>query len=244
MTSVGLRPSLPASLLTTQRSSRSPSAKKELFYIRRTPRLPSTFPTGDPKGTKAKVTSRCSLQSPILGAPASAVKNPGEASRTSLTHHRPRDIPEPPRGQTRRQAQSSPAAPCGGASGDGGTHPSCGTPGGISSRRARRTPSPHPRPPPACAAWGQQDGLRPCLAAPRGDPGLGSCGTSPLSGLPSTIPHPLHTSTLQVGTAGKATWRRGALSRFCNDRSPGRKIRGRRGSLGCGDLRSRRGQIG
>lgn len=32
------------------------------------------------------------------------------------------------------------------------------------------------------------------------------------SRLPSTIPDPLHTSALQVGTAGKATWRRGALS--------------------------------
>lgn len=160
-----------------------------------------------------------------LGGSRSRVNSPGEASCTSLTHHRPRDIPEPPQGQTQPQGPSSPAVPCGGASGGGGTHLSCGTPGEISSRRVRHTPSPHPPLPPACAAWGEQDRLRHCLAAPWGDLELGSCSASPLSSLPSRIPHPLHTSTLQMGTAGKATWRRGPPKSFCKDKSPSQKIR-------------------
>lgn len=88
------------------------------------------------------------------GSPASALNSPGNPSCTppnpgsagTTTY-----VPGPPRGQTQLQVLPSPRAPCGGASGGGGRHLFCGTPGGTSSQRARRTPSPHPLPPPACA---------------------------------------------------------------------------------------------
>lgn len=122
--------------------------RNELFSSRRTPRLVSTFPTRNVRGLKPK-----SRPGVLCTSPASALNSPGRPRRTPPTQDDRCHVPGPPRGQTQLQAPSSPVAPCGGASGGGERRLSCGTPGGTSSQRARRTPSPRLPPPPACAAW-------------------------------------------------------------------------------------------
>lgn len=135
------------------------------------------------------------LNSP--GNPSCTPPNPGSAGTETY-------VPGPPRGQTQLQVLSSPRAPCGGASGGGGRHLFCGTPGGTSSQRARRTPSPHPLPPPACATRRTGQIQRP-LVGLQGVLGL----VPPAPFLASRIPHPPHTSTLQMGKPGRTAWRRG-----------------------------------
>lgn len=198
--------------------------------------MPPTFPTGNPKGTEAKGTSQFSIRSPILGAPASAPNSPGKASGTSPTQHGPSHIPAPPQGQTRLQAPSSPAAPCGGASGGGGTHPSCGTPGGISSQTARRTPSPRPLPPPACAARGEQDRLRHCSAAHRE-----TLGWAPAAPLPPAL-HDSRPAPHQRPPGGNS-WEGHLEEGGSEQQNRSQKIRRGKDSPGCGDPRSQRGQV-
>lgn len=112
----------------------------------------SLSPQATPQGPKPGWLANVPSETMTLGIPRLSHSSLGKASCTppKPSQMRP-NVPGPPRGQTQLQVRSFPVAPCGGASGGGGRHLSCGTPGGTSSQRERRTPSPRPQPLPACA---------------------------------------------------------------------------------------------
>lgn len=194
--------------------------EKELLYCRGTLTLAATLSTRSPEELKPQrlvnVPAKVLPWGPCL--PCMGPEQPWEPELhpTRPRPSRHRDIPGPPRGQTRLQVPSSPAAPCGGASGGGGRHLSCAVPGETSSRRARRTPSPRPLPPPACAVRGAQGRLR-GAGGLAGSPGLSSSCALPALHNPSPASH-------QHPPDGK-TWEGclegDALSSFCRHKSSG-----------------------
>lgn len=145
----------------TQSTSGSSSVKKEALLFKEDTQKAVHPPHMPPHGDQSQDGwPMLLLKAMTLEAPCLSHITLGKACYTppKPSQMQP-NVPGPPQGQTPLQVPSSPVAPCGGASGGGERHLSCGTPGGTSSQRERRIPSPRPQPLPACAA-GERRQLR------------------------------------------------------------------------------------